>query len=143
MFIYYLTIYYFGCKGTKKYYLCTKIREKFGTEQTANSRNCTIPSGRNVGLDDQRCAIGILGVPVPSKPKTSGPAKIRQYQEKDIEQLRTIHNLVKIRGFKLAAAKKMINANRKGADMRADVLTRLIAVRDDLQALKKQLDYVQ
>jgi DNA-binding transcriptional MerR regulator len=77
------------------------------------------------------------------KPKTSGPAKIRQYQEKDIEQLRTIHNLVKIRGFKLAAAKKMINANRKGADMRADVLTRLIAVRDDLQALKKQLDYVQ
>ena len=77
------------------------------------------------------------------KPKTTGPAKIRQYQEKDIEQLRTIHNLVKIRGFKLAAAKKMINANRKGADMRADVLTRLIAVRDDLQALKKQLDYVQ
>ena len=77
------------------------------------------------------------------KPKTSGPAKIRQYQEKDIEQLRTIHNLVKVRGFKLAAAKKMINANRKGADMKTEVLSRLIAVRDDLQALKKQLDYLQ
>ncbi len=77
------------------------------------------------------------------KPKTSGPAKIRQYQDKDIDQLRTIHNLVKERGFKLAAAKKIINANRKGADMKADVLTRLIAVRDDLQALKKQLDYMK
>ena len=77
------------------------------------------------------------------KPKTSGPAKIRQYQDKDIEQLRTIHNLVKVRGFKLSAAKKLINANPKGADMKAEVLSRLIAVRDDLQALKKQLDYMQ
>jgi DNA-binding transcriptional MerR regulator len=77
------------------------------------------------------------------KPKTNGPAKIRQYQERDIEQLRTIYTLVKERGFKLAAAKKILNANRKGADMKAEVLTRLIAVRDDLQALKKQLDYVE
>ena len=40
------------------------------------------------------------------KPKTTGPAKVRQYQEKDIEQIRLIHNLVKVRGFKLAAARK-------------------------------------
>ncbi len=77
------------------------------------------------------------------KPKTSGPAKVRQYQEKDIELIKLIHNLVKVRGFKLAAAKKMINANRDGADHTAEVLTRLIGVRDDLQALKKQLDYLQ
>ncbi|MBR1688367.1 MAG: MerR family transcriptional regulator [Prevotella sp.] len=74
------------------------------------------------------------------KPKTSGPAKIRQYQEKDIEQIRLIHNLVKVRGFKLAAAKKMINANRKGVDKSAEVLDKLINVREQLQALKKQLD---
>jgi DNA-binding transcriptional MerR regulator len=77
------------------------------------------------------------------KPKTSGPAKIRQYQEKDIEQIRLIHNLVKVRGFKLAAAKKMINANRSGADKTAEVLTRLISVRDELQALKRQMDYLE
>ena len=76
------------------------------------------------------------------KPKTSGPAKIRQYQEKDIEQIRLIHNLVKVRGFKLAAAKKIINSNRDGSERRADVLTRLISVRDDLQALKRQMDYL-
>ena len=77
------------------------------------------------------------------KPKTSGPAKIRQYQEKDIEQIRLIHNLVKVRGFKLAAAKKIINNNRQGADKTADVLSRLIGVRNELQALRRQMDFLQ
>jgi DNA-binding transcriptional MerR regulator len=77
------------------------------------------------------------------KPKTSGPAKIRQYQEKDIEQIRLIHNLVKVRGFKLAAAKKIINSNRDGAERKAEVLTRLIDIRSELQALKKQMDFLQ
>ena len=77
------------------------------------------------------------------KPKTSGPAKIRQYQEKDIEQIRLIHNLVKVRGFRISAAKKMINANRKGADKTAEVLSSLIDIRSELQSLKKQLDYLQ
>ena len=77
------------------------------------------------------------------KPKTTGPAKVRQYQERDIEQIKLIHNLVKVRGFKLAAAKKIINSNRQGADKTADVLSRLIGVRDELQALKKHLDYLQ
>jgi len=77
------------------------------------------------------------------KPKTSGPAKIRQYQQKDIDQIRLIHNLVKVRGFKLAAAKKIINANRDGADKKAEVLTRLIDVREQLYALKRQMDGLQ
>lgn len=77
------------------------------------------------------------------KPKTAGPNKVRQYSEKDIEQIKLIHNLVKVRGFKLAAAKKMINANRDGADRTADVLSRLITVRDDLVALKHQIDGLQ
>ena len=77
------------------------------------------------------------------KPKTSGPAKIRQYQEKDIEQIRLIHNLVKVRGFKLAAAKKIINSNRDGADRKAEVITRLIDIRTELQAMKHQLDGLQ
>ena len=77
------------------------------------------------------------------KPKTSGPSKVRQYAEKDIEQIRLIHNLVKVRGFKISAAKKMINANRKGADKTAEVLSSLIDIRSELQSLKKQLDYLQ
>ena len=77
------------------------------------------------------------------KPKTSGPARIRQYQEKDIEQIRLINNLVKVRGFKIAAARKILTQNKKGVDKMADVLECLINVRTELQALKKQLDYLQ
>lgn len=77
------------------------------------------------------------------KPKTSGPAKVRQYTEKDIEQIRLIHNLVKVRGFKLAAAKKIINNNRDGADKTADMINRLTNIREELQALKKELDGLQ
>ena len=77
------------------------------------------------------------------KPKTTGPAKVRQYQEKDIEQIKLIHNLVKVRGFKLAAARKILTQNRKGADKTANVLASLMGVRTELQALKKQLDFLQ
>ena len=77
------------------------------------------------------------------KPKTSGPSKVRQYTEKDIEQVRLIHSMVKVRGFKISAAKKLINANRKGADKKAEVISSLIDIRTELQASKKQLDYLQ
>ena len=77
------------------------------------------------------------------KPRTLGNSKIRQYADKDIETVRIIHNLVKVRGFKIAAAKKMINANRTGVDKKADVLEALIGIRSELQSLRKQLDYLQ
>jgi DNA-binding transcriptional MerR regulator len=77
------------------------------------------------------------------RPKTISTNNVRQYTEKDIEQIRLIYNLVKVRGFKLAAAKKIINSNRDGANKKAEVLTRLMSVRDDLQALKRQLDGLQ
>ena len=68
---------------------------------------------------------------------------VRQYQEKDIEQIRLIHNLVKVRGFKLAAARKMLTHNKQGVDKTADILYALLAVRTELQTLKKQLDSLQ
>lgn len=77
------------------------------------------------------------------KPKTSGPSKIRQYTEKDIEQVRLIHNMVKVRGFKISAAKKMINANRKGVEKKAEVISSLKDICAELVAMKKQLDYLQ
>ena len=77
------------------------------------------------------------------KPKTAGPSKVRQYSKKDIEQVQLIYNMVKVRGFKLAAAKKIINADRDGADRTAEVLSRLIEVKQDLQSLKHELDGLQ
>ena len=73
------------------------------------------------------------------KPKTVGQ-NVRQYTEKDIEQLRIIYNLVKVRGFKLAAARKYLNKNRTGVDKSSDILDTLISVRDELKNIKKHID---
>ena len=73
------------------------------------------------------------------KPKTGGN-NVRQYTEKDIEQIKLIYNLVKVRGFKIAAAREMLTKNRQGVQKTADALQNLIALREDLQVLKSHLD---
>ena len=73
------------------------------------------------------------------RPKTTG-TRVRQYTEKDIEQIKVIYNLVKVRGFKIAAARKMLQENRSGADKSQQVLESLMSVRDQLKALKLQID---
>ncbi len=73
------------------------------------------------------------------KPKVSGN-KVRQYTDKDIEQVKLIYNLIKVKGLKIAAARKYLNQNRTGAEKTSDVLDTLISVRDELKELKKQLD---
>ena len=77
------------------------------------------------------------------KPKTAGASKIRQYAEKDIEMVRIIHNLVKVRGFKISSARKILASNPKGVDKKVEVLDSLLNIRSELQALKKQLEYLQ
>lgn len=75
------------------------------------------------------------------KPRTTGN-NVRQYTEANIEDIKTVYNLVKVRGFKLAAARKMLRENKQGADNNARVIETLISVRDELKVLKKQLDYL-
>lgn len=73
------------------------------------------------------------------KPKVTAN-KVRQYTEKDIEQAKLIYNLIKVKGLKIAAARKYLAQNRSGAEKTSDVLETLISVRDQLKDLKKQLD---
>ena len=73
------------------------------------------------------------------KPQTAGN-KVRQYTQKDIDMVGVIYNLVKVRGFKIAAARKMLNENRTGAEQSEKILNTLINVRDELTLLKNQLD---
>lgn len=73
------------------------------------------------------------------KPKVTAN-KVRQYTEKDIEQVKLIYNLIKVKGLKIAAARKYLNSNRTGAEKSSDVLDTLISVRDELKELKRQLD---
>lgn len=73
------------------------------------------------------------------KPKVTAN-KVRQYTEKDIEQIKVIYSLIKVKGFKIAAARKYLQQNRSSADKSSEVLDTLISVRDQLKDLKKQID---
>lgn len=73
------------------------------------------------------------------KPKTL-PNRVRQYTEDDINVVRSIHNLLKVRGFKIAAARKMLYNNPDNVNRSEDILSTLISVRDELKAIKKHLD---
>lgn len=76
------------------------------------------------------------------KPHTNS-GNTRQYTKNDIEELRVIYNLVKVRGFKLAAARKMMHANRAGTDKSAKIIENLMDVRDQLMELKAALDTIR
>mgnify|MGYP003473548372 FL=1 len=75
------------------------------------------------------------------KPKTTGN-NIRQYTEQDIENIKVVYNRVKVRGFKLAAARKMLKEQKNAVSSDTKVLETLIKLRDQLQEMKKQFDYL-
>lgn len=74
------------------------------------------------------------------KPKTVASTKVRQYTEKDIDEIKVIYNLIKVRGFKIAAARKYMHENREAADRSSEVLDTLIGLRDQLKELKARFD---
>ena len=86
------------------------------------------------------------------KPKTTGN-NVRQYTDADIENVKAVYNLVKVRGFKLAAARKMLRENKQGADdnarliqgvdNNARLMESMIKVRNELKEMKKHLDYLE
>jgi DNA-binding transcriptional MerR regulator len=73
-------------------------------------------------------------------PKTVPGTKVRQYSEDDIKEVKVIYNLIKVRGFKIANARKYLRENKDGADRSQELLATLITVRDELQRLKSSLD---
>lgn len=75
-------------------------------------------------------------------PKTTSN-NVRQYTEADIKQVRNIHSLVKVRGYKIAAARKIISKNPNKVDKSSEILSTLQSVKEQLQDLKRQLDTLQ
>lgn len=71
-------------------------------------------------------------------PKKSG-RNIRQYTKEDIEQIRTIYNLVKVRGLKISAAREALKKNKEGTVQTIEVVERLRAIRAELVNIKKGL----
>ena len=73
------------------------------------------------------------------RPKKSGN-NVRMYTKDDIEEIRLVYDLVKVRNMKLAAARELIQRNRHGAKNSNDLMARLTNVREQLVAIKKELD---
>ena len=76
------------------------------------------------------------------KPRTVKTSRVRMYAAKDLEDLKIIYNLVKVRGFKLAAAKKVMQANRTGVDRTTEIIDKLVAIKEDLLMIKTALDKI-
>ena len=75
-----------------------------------------------------------------AKPKTAGTNKVRQYTERNIEDIKIIYNLIKVRGFKISAARNYLRNNREGVDKSSEIMSLLQDTLSELNNIKRQLN---
>lgn len=68
------------------------------------------------------------------------PTNIRYYTPDDIETLRVIYYLLKIRGLKMDAAKEQMRLNRSNISKRMEIIDKLQDVRDELEMMLGALE---
>ena len=77
-------------------------------------------------------------------PKQIAPKKTdkgtRQYTEQDIENIRMVYHLVKERKMSLSGARDSLKVSGGKMVEKVQIIDRLKAVRDELAAMKKELD---
>lgn len=106
-------------KSLKKYFAIGEVAEMFGvTETLLRYWEKEFPS---------------------IQPRKSG-RNVRQYTQEDIDEIRVIHNLVKVRGMKLAAARAAIAKNHSKEDTTTELIERLQSIRTELLGIKKELE---
>lgn len=74
-------------------------------------------------------------------PRKSG-RNIRQYTQEDINEVRLIHNMVKVRGMKLDAARKALAKNRDRESTTTELIEHLKKIREELVSIRKELDEI-
>lgn len=73
------------------------------------------------------------------KPK-KGARGVRRYTKEDIDVIRRVYDLVKVRGLKLAAARDILRQNKQGEVQTLEAIQRLRAVKEELVAMKQALE---
>lgn len=73
------------------------------------------------------------------KPRRSA-TNIRYYKAQDIETLKIIHYLLKIKGLKIDAAKEQLKANRTNVSNRVKIIDSLIETRNQLEDMLRALN---
>ena len=110
-------------KDLKMYYSIKEVAEKLGvTEATLRYWETVFPQVK------------------PYK----GANGVRRYTKEDIETLRTVYHLVKERKLTLAGAKQQFKHGgpKETAETNSEVIDRLKGLREELLALKEQLDNI-
>ncbi len=65
---------------------------------------------------------------------------IRQYSKEDIEEVRLVHHLVKERGMTLQGARDAMRRDKGSTNKQIEVIERLKSIRDELQAINRELN---
>lgn len=73
------------------------------------------------------------------QPKKNGKGA-RQYRKEDIEQIRIIYQLVKVKGLTLAGAKQRLNISKDETVKNTEIISRLQNIKKELEAMRKALD---
>lgn len=73
------------------------------------------------------------------KPRRSA-TNIRYYKAQDIETLKIIHYLLKVKGLKIEAAKEQLRANRSNVSNRVKIIDTLTETRSVLDGMLKALN---
>ena len=108
-------------KNLKKYYAIGEVAEMFGvTETLLRYWEKEFPS---------------------IQPRKSG-RNVRQYTQEDIDEIRIIHNMVKVRGMKLAAARSAIAKNHSRENSTTELMERMQRIRAELVEIKKELETI-
>ncbi len=71
-------------------------------------------------------------------PRKAG-RNIRQYTKEDIETIRRIYYLVKVRGLKLSAAREALRQNKEGVERDTEILRRLQLIKEQIDSLRRDL----
>ena len=72
-------------------------------------------------------------------PKIAGRG-IRQYRKEDVETVKLIYHLVKEKGMTLQGARQKLKDNRESTIRNYEIITRLKSIREELMAMKLELD---
>ena len=108
-------------KDLKMYYSISEVAEQFGVAESL---------------------LRFWETEFPQLKPRKASRNIRQYTKEDVETVRLIYNLVKVRGLKLAAARKVLNKNKEGVMKVTEAIDRLKAMREELVKFRKSLSLV-
>ena len=72
-------------------------------------------------------------------PRTTG-REIRQYRKEDVETIGLIYHLVKEKGMTLPGARQRLKDNKEATVRNYEIVNRLKGIKEELLAIKKELD---